>query len=226
MRSLALALIVAGCAGTPKTAIVDGRQVPRLTLTLTGQPYEIKHDGAHPRPGGASSGLEDNGGAIHGRICGMFIDFDVAHKGDHVQLVGSIDNHMPAAIDVSEDHGVRRFSGNLGGLGVDFTIDPSQMQGHVGIRVFALEAGAGVYQGFMRVPGTLDIDGGKQRAGVLLHGRDELWAMPPADQAAVLPAIMTCSGMQFSAGDAFHVGFGGAATDRPPETSALYTRGL
>lgn len=226
MKILALVSLVGavGCAA-PKTAIVDGQTVPRLTLELTGQPYEIKHEGAHPRPGGASSGLRDAGGAIRGRVCGMLVDFDVTHKGDHVQLVGSIDNQLPASIDVSEDRGVRHFTGMLGPLAVDFVAAPSGMQGHVGIRVFALESAAdGAYHGYMRIPGLLDVDGGKQRLGVRVNGRDALWAMPAADQAAVLPAIFTCGSTQFSMVDALEVGFGGAATDRPPETSAVYTK--
>jgi hypothetical protein len=227
MRTLAWVLLAAaGCATTPKTALVDGRQVPRLALELNGQPFTVRHEGAHPRPGGPSSGLNDNGGSIRGRVCGMLVDLDVSHKGDHVQLVGSLDNRMPAAIDVSEQNGQRHFTGNLGGLGVDFVLDATMMQGHVGIRVFALEAAGDAYQGFMRIPGTLDVDGGKQRTGALVRGKDALWAMPPADQAAVLPALMTCGGMQFQHGDALSVGVGGEATDRPPETSAVYTRGM
>jgi hypothetical protein len=226
MRRIALLLTLAsGCATTPKTAVVDGREVPRLALQFDGQPYTVKHEGAHPKPGGPSDGLKDAGGSIRGRICGMEVDFDVAHKGDHVQLVGTIDGRMPATIDVSEHNGVRRFSGSLGILAVDFTLEPSQIQGHVGIRVFALEPQEDVYAGFMRIPDTLDIDGAKQRTGFVLRGREALWAMPAADQAAVLPAIMTCDGMQFQHGDQFDVGFGGQPTDRPAETSAVYTRG-
>ena len=227
MRGAALALVVAaGCATVPKTAIVDGKEVPRLTLAFTGQPYEVKHEGAHPQPGSPSGGLRSAGGSIHGRICGMFIDFDVTHKGDHVQLVGSIDNRMPAAIDVSEEAGGQRhFTGNLGGLGVDFIANKSTMQGHVGIRVFAVELipEANGYGGYMRIPGLLDVNGSKQRLAVQLRGAPALWQMPPADQAAILPAILTCGGAQFTMVSAIDVGFGGAATDLPPETSAVYT---
>jgi hypothetical protein len=226
MLMLLFSAAAAGCATVPKTATVDGREVPRLSLEFDGQPYTVKHEGAHPQPGAPSGGLKDNGGAIRGRVCGMLVDFDVAHKGDRVQVVGSLDNKMPAAIDVTEANGVRHFTGNLGGLGVDFLLTPTEMQGHVGIRVFALEVGGDLYQGFMRVPGTLDVDGGKQRASMVVQGRDALWKMPAADQAAVLPAILTCSGMQFQRGDRFEVGFGGEATDRPSETSAVYTKGM
>lgn len=226
MRFVGLVLVVAGCAGVPKTAIVDGKEVARPRLEFGGQPYSVHHEGAHPRPGGPSSGLVDSGGAIRGRVCGMLVDFDVAHKGDHVQLVGSLDNRIPAAIDVSEQDGTRRFTGNLGGLAIDFTLSPSEMQGHVGIRVFLLEPGGDGYHGYMRIPGTLDINGGKQRVGVMVHGREALWAMPAADQAAVLPALMTCGGGQFRVIDSLEVGVGGEVTDRPPETSAVYTRGI
>jgi hypothetical protein len=226
MKTLALLLLTAaaGCALTPKTAIVDGREVPRLTLEYGGQPYSIKHEGAHPKPGSPSGGLRDNGGSIRGRVCGMLVDFDVTHKGDHVQLVGSIDNSHPAAIDVSEENGGRHFTGNLSGLGIDFVANATGMEGHVGIRVFALEAVGEGYGGFMRIPGLLDVNGAKQRLGVAVHGRDALWAMAPADQAAVLPALLTCGGAQFRIMSAVEVGFGGQATDLPPETSAVYTR--
>jgi hypothetical protein len=223
--SLSFSLSLASCVTTPKTAIVDGREVPRPTLEFSGQPYTVKHEGAHPQPGGPSSGLQNPGGAIRGRVCGMLIDYDVVHKGDHVQLVGSIDNHIPAAIDVSEQNGARRFTGNLGGLGVEFTMVPTEIQGHVGIRVFALDAAGDGYDGFMRIPGVIVTSDDKQRVGVRITGREALWAMPAADQAAVLPALMTCGGMQFRVGDALQVGFGGEATDRPAETSAVYTKG-
>ncbi len=217
------ATVAAGCALTPKTAIVDGREVPRLTLEYDGQPYSVKHEGAHPRPGGPSSGLKDAGGSIRGRVCGMLVDLDVTHKGDHVQIVGSLDNHFPAAIDVSEDKGVRHFTGNLGGLAVDFVASPTVMEGHVGVRVFAIETEGDVYRGFMRIPGLLNVNDSNQRIGVTVAGRDALWAMAPADQAAVLPAIFTCGSTQFRIVDSVNVSFGGTATDRPPETSAVYT---
>jgi hypothetical protein len=227
MKTFALALLMVGCAGVPKTAMVDGREVPRLTLEFGGQPYSIKHEGAHPRPGGPSSGLHDNGGAIRGRVCGMLVDLDVTHKGDRVQVVGSLDNHIPAAIDVTEERGLRHFTGNVGPLGVDFLLAPTGMQGHVGIRVFALESNADRYAGFMRIPGLIGYNN-DQRLPILVNGRDALMAMPAADQAALLPALLTCNpgGSQYRMVEGLVIGVGGEATDRPPETSAVYTKGI
>jgi hypothetical protein len=225
MRKLALALLLGACAMTPKTAVVDGREVPRLTLELSGQPYSMRHEGAHPRPGGPSGGLNSPGGSIRGRICGMMVDFDVTHKGDHVQLVGSIDNHIPAAIDVKDEPTARHFTGNLGGLGVDFLLVPTALQGHVGTRVFAFEPVGDVFRGFMRIPGLLDINGSKGRLMATVRGIAAIQAMPAADQAAIVPALLTCGGIQSRVVSNFEVGVGGAATDLPPETSAVYTRG-
>jgi hypothetical protein len=154
----------------------------------------------------------------------MFVDFDVTHKGDHVQLVGSIDNRTPASIDVTDERGMRHFTGSLGGLAVDFIAGTGGMQGHVGIRVFAVEATAeDGYRGDMRIPGMHDPGGGKQSIGVTLRGREALWAMPPADQAAILPAILTCGNTQNRILDDLSVGFGGQPTQSAPETSAVYT---
>ena len=66
-------MLLAGCVITPKTAIVNGREVPRPTLEFFGQPYTIKHEGAHPQPGGPSSGLSVAGGGIRGRVDDMKI---------------------------------------------------------------------------------------------------------------------------------------------------------
>ena len=225
MRTSALIFVlVAGCATVPTTATVDGREVPRLTLGFTGQPYQVKHEGAHPAPGKPSSGLRDAGGRIHGHVCGMFIDFDVTHKGDHVQLVGSIDDRTDAAVDVADEGGMRHFTGHLGGLAVDFIAGTGGLQGHVGIRVFAAEASApDDYHGNMRIPGMYDPGGGKQIIGLTIHGRDALWAMPAADQAAILPAMLTCSNTQTRMIDDVVVGFGGKPTEVAAETSAVYT---
>ncbi|HEX6835363.1 MAG TPA: hypothetical protein VF334_02265, partial [Polyangia bacterium] len=62
-------VLAAGCA--PTTAIVDGKQVPRLDMDFVGQPFVIRVSGAHPKPGSPSGGLRDFGGRISGNICGL-----------------------------------------------------------------------------------------------------------------------------------------------------------
>jgi len=48
--------------------------------------------------------------------------------------------------------------------------------------------------------------------------------MPPADQAALLPTILTCGDTQFRMLDGLVVGFGGKVAYRPEGTSAVYTK--
>ena len=93
-------LTLLGCATLPKTAIVDGQEVPRKTLEFTGSPYSITHRAAHPRPGGPSSGLRDAGGNITGMVCGMDVDYSVRHEGDQVVMVGFLDQTQPTQLSV------------------------------------------------------------------------------------------------------------------------------
>ncbi len=224
MRQLFFVLVLAGCAGVPKTAIVDGRPVPRLTLEFNGQPFNVQHQGAHPRPGGPSSGLKDDGGAIHGRVCGMFVDYDVHHEGDHVQLVGSIDNHIPTEVQVRDVNGERVFSGSIGGQGIDLKLAGDHLIGTVGRRVFALESAEDRLQGFMRATNFL-----RGAMPILIKGKDTLWSLPAADQAAVLPNLLTCvvatsqNRHLLRNEETLELGFGGDATDRPDQTSSIYT---
>jgi hypothetical protein len=173
IRLVLVMTVIAGCAGVPKNAIVDGKQVPRLQLSYSGQPYDIKHEGAHPRPRGPSDGLDDAGGSIRGRVCGMLIDFDVNHRGDHVDLVGSIDNAAPAAITVTDRDGVRTFTGNLGKLAIEFSLTRDDVRGHVGIRAFVMENRGDGYAGHMRIPGLL----GSGTITVRITGQAALWSV-------------------------------------------------
>src|SRR5207244_1025443 len=102
----------AGCA--PTTAIVNGHEVPRLTLTFVGRPCDIKHSSAHPAPEGPSSGLKDDGGHISGHVCGLDLLLDVRHQGDHVTLDGFVDSAASAHLEVKDEQGFRHFTGNLG----------------------------------------------------------------------------------------------------------------
>ena len=44
----ALAALCGGCATMPTTAVIDGREVPRLTQEFVGQPFVARQTGAHP----------------------------------------------------------------------------------------------------------------------------------------------------------------------------------
>ena len=169
-------LTLLGCATLPKTAIVDGQEVPRKTLEFTGSPYSITHRAAHPRPGGPSSGLRDAGGNITGMVCGMDVDYSVRHEGDQVVMVGFLDQTQPTQLSVRDQRGVRVVSGNLAGLAVNLQLTSNALVGQVGLRAFRLEQDGANLKGPMVTTGT-------DPTTATLNNRDQLWAMPAAEDA-------------------------------------------
>src|SRR4051812_3616583 len=135
-----LPLLASACA--PATAVVDGRTVPRLDLEFGGQPYAVRFSAAHPRPGGASSGLRDYGGRIIGNVCGLDVAYEVQHEGDHLRLSGFIDDQtLASTLLVTDVGGVSRdIRGNLASNAGSVTLDLryNSIRGNVGLRAFDL----------------------------------------------------------------------------------------
>ncbi|MCS6915273.1 MAG: hypothetical protein RMK29_15825 [Myxococcales bacterium] len=223
MRSLAccaaLSLpLVLGCAPLPTTAVVQGVTVPRLTLEYAGQPYLVRHTAAHPQPGGPSSGLRDHGGKITGQVCGMDIDYQVQHLGDHVQLVGFLDMRLQSQIQVRDHGGERLITGSLHHAVVDLHLRSNELVGTSGYRHFHL-----IQQG-NRLVGQMAAINTDTLTEVIIEGRDELWALPAAVQAAVLPSLLTCFVAKIGAygRSPLRVGFGGRPGAQPRESSSIY----
>lgn len=216
------------CATTPATAVVDGVSMPRPTLQFTGQPYTVRHNRAHPRPGGPSSGLRTPGGDITGTVCGADIDYEVYHRGDHVQLVGLVDpggidsqGRIDSQVRIEDARGMRQITGQLGTKIVDVRLASNAIGGAVGRDRFVLAADGDAFHGEVvsyRYP--------NQRVPVTVTGREALWQMPAADQAAVVPLLIQClfSDLRFQFNHAPPpVGFGGPATAMPRGTISLHS---
>lgn len=214
-----LAAATAGCA--PTTAIVNGKEVPRLSLAFTGRPFSVKHLRAHPEPRGPSSGLKDDGGHVTGIICGLDVLLDVKHMGDRVRLEGFIDNTLSANLEVRDVEGERVITGNLGAsagvAAVELHLSQAGLRGRVGQRAFLMEIDGDRYVGKLRINDT-------RIADATVEGREALWAMPAADMAAVLPALLTCYGgrIENDVRNPLVVKIGGEAGAEPPQTSTLY----
>jgi hypothetical protein len=117
-----VALAYVSCAAAPKTAVVDGRTVPRPTLDFGGHPYSLRHQGAHPRPNGPSDGLTDAGGTITGRVCGMNVDYGVEHRGDHV-----LPNLLTCAAAATENRSIDPLVLRVGGQATDAPANSSSL---------------------------------------------------------------------------------------------------
>jgi hypothetical protein len=181
-----IGLACLGCGG-PGRVVIDGRQVSRQQLQFTGWPYGLRHRDAHPGgAAGASTGLRGDGGTITGRVCGVDVLYQVEHRGEAVQLVGTLDNEFPAQLRVDDRDGSAHITGALATKVVDLRVGGDGLVGYVGRFPFRLpRQGDSLHESVM-----LNNSGVVRRYGI--GGFSELLRMPPAAQAALLPLFLDC----------------------------------
>ena len=219
MRHLPLVLLLAGCA--PTTAVVNGRTVPRLDMDFVGQPFVVRVSGAHPQPGSPSGGLRGYGGRISGNVCGLDLTYDVQHEGDHTTMVGFLDDGtLDSHLTVRDVGGVsRQITGTLDGKGTGVNLDLryNHIRGNVGLREFDLGRDGDRYIGSVHITQAVT-------ASATVNGVRALWELPPAAQAVVLPALLTCHGDELEGNlrGSLVVGFGGHQTWEGKRVSAVY----
>jgi hypothetical protein len=214
-------VLAAGCA--PTTAIVDGKPVARLDLDYVGQPFVIRMSGAHPKPGSPSGGLRDFGGRISGNICGLEVTYDVQHEGDKTRLTGFIDEKQTDShLEVKDVENVsRQIDGTLdseSGTGVHLDLRKNAIRGIVGLRSFDL----GLDRANDRYIGSVKV--ANITTAATINGAADLWTLPPAAQAVVLPALLSCYGdeLEDNKRGALIVGFGGRQTWEGKRVSSIY----
>ncbi|HEX8951822.1 MAG TPA: hypothetical protein VF997_11670 [Polyangia bacterium] len=220
MRSLLVPLLfLSGCA--PNMAYVDGKTVPRLDMDFVGQPFVVRVSAAHPKPGSPSGGLRDFGGRISGNVCGLDITYDVQHEGDKTRLTGFVDEKQSdSRIEVRDVQGVsRQITGTLdseSGTAINLDLRKNAIRGNIGLRQFDLGRDGDRYIGALKV-NTIT-------TAATINGADELWTLPPAAQAVVLPALLTCYGdeLEQNRRGALVVGFGGRQTWEGKHVSSIY----
>ena len=220
MRKLLLPLLLlSGCA--PTSAVVDGKTVPRLDMDFVGQPFVVRVSAAHPKPGSPSGGLRDFGGRISGNVCGLDVTYDVQHEGSRTRLTGFVDEKQTdSRLEVRDVDGVsRQITGSLdseSGTAVNLDLRKNAIRGNIGLRTFDLGRDGDRYVGSVKVVGMT--------TAATINGADDLWTLPPAAQAVVLPALLTCYGdeLEQNKRGAFVVGFGGRQTWEGKHVSAIY----
>ena len=212
-------LLVSACA--PTTAIVDGKSVPRLDIDYVGQPFVIRVSAAHPKPGSPSGGLRDFGGRISGNICGLDITYDVQHEGTRTRLTGFVDEKQTdSRIEVRDVDGIsRQITGTLdseSGTAVNLDLRKNAIRGNVGLRQYDLGRDGDRYIGSLKVA-TITTT-------AIVNGAQDLWTLPPAAQAVVLPALLTCNGddLEGNKRGQLIVGFGGRQTWEGKHVSSIY----
>lgn len=219
-RWILLAALGAGCA--PSTAVVAGKTVPRLDMDFYGQPFAVQVTSAHPQPGSPSDGLRDYGGHVSGNVCGLEMTFEVAHAGDHTRMVGFVDEgSYESTIDVRDDAKsvTRAITGRLAPTNgsVQLELRKNHIYGSVGQRQFALARQGDQYVGWLKIRESV-------LAKATINGASALWTLPPAAQAVVLPALLSCYGdaIEDRLGKTFQVGFGGHQSWEARHVSSIY----
>jgi hypothetical protein len=202
-------VVLGACA--PTTAVVNGQRVPRIQLAYTdGYYYAVTHYAAYPEARGPSSGLRSYGGRLAGFACGAAFNYESDFHGRSLLLGGfaqasdpstaPVRIQIPAHLEVRDVDGHRHITGSIGDdMGtlliahdrasrvIDFTLGADGLHGQVGSRLFDV---ARVDAETM--VGTVTISTGE----VLpfeMRGISQMWSMPAADQAAILPFMLTCS---------------------------------
>lgn len=198
-----------GCA--PTTAVVNGQRMARPTLGYTdGYYYGITHYRAYPEQRGASSGLHAYGGRIAGYACGADFNYESDYAGREIHLsgfvqpqyqaVGHENIQLPAHLEIQDRDGRRYMRGSIGddfstnfiahdrsAKVIEFTLGADGLHGQIASRRFDLQVvDADTLAGTMRISTgeTLPFE---------LRGLTAMWSMPAADQAAILPYMLSCS---------------------------------
>lgn len=220
---LVLTLLGAGCAPLGPV-MVDGQMVPRVQAQFVGSPYSVRQLDAHPKPGSPSSGLRVEGGRITGVVCGADIEYRVEHAGDKVVLSGIIDNRFNARVEIKETLGFHTITGSIAYREVGLQLFGDRLKGFVGRCPVDLKAeGDTLTQTVYYQNRTVG-----NEMHLRINGLKELWAMPPAVQAATLPLVTACliekcfenMGRQ----NPPEMTFGGPLGAQPPNTLAFGTR--
>lgn len=209
-------LALSSCAGPLAPVVINGVQVPRLTLEYKGRPYSIRHSGAYPRPGNPSDGTRAEGGTIAGTVCGADIHFQVTHNGDHVRVSGFINNEQSATLEIREANNIRRIQGGLGNFIVDVIISEDIIAGKVGRCGYELHPREEVPDTFAQTVRTQGFN-----ITMRLSGREALRQLPAADQAALVPLMLYCETAKVFENfghDPPELGFGGEEGAQPPKT--------
>ena len=204
-----LSAVALGCS--PTTAVVNGRRVARPTLGYSdGYYYSVTHYRAYPEQRGASSGLRSYGGRIAGFACGADFTFESDYYGRELRLTGFVQPNyqavgheniqLPAHIQVADRDGSRHMTGSIGddfgtnfvahdrsAKVIDFSLGSDGLRGQIASRYFDL-----ALANEDTLAGTMMISTG-EKLPFELRGVSAVWSMPAADQAAILPFMLSCS---------------------------------
>lgn len=213
----ALCVLVFGLVACSSSLQQQGR------VTLTGRPYYLQHI---PQKRG--------GDRITGLVCGVDVELTVTSQPERIWVRGFLDGRRPVdlSVHVHED-GTRAITGSLGRSvrtsKVELQLGAEELTGQIGLRRFDLDAEGDSFQGEMTYitcsgPGPCAAPVQELSTEAVIQGREQLWRMDPAEQAALLPLLLTCNGNNIEQRQTGRlvVGIGGKPGYEPRGSSSIY----
>lgn len=212
--------LLSGCSAG--AVIVDDAPTSRASQVFVGQPFQVRHIGAHPRAGAPSIGVSGEGGEIVGNVCGVSMNLSVSNNHDQVEISGFIDGQYQMEVSIKEVNGYRRIVGNMAYHTVDLSLFGDRLMGWIGHCRIDMREHPQTRDSFVE---HLRIQGFTH--SLFLDGIDALWALPAADQAAILPLLLQCQIAQtfnHLGLTSPRVGFGGKESALPPGTMSFASK--
>jgi hypothetical protein len=149
-----------------------------------------------------------HGGRIVGTVCAVDLQLQAQHRRHGVRLSGLVDDRhanmegitmgqeLPVYLEARDRPGVgeREIFGAIGerprltwsSHSIDLKLTRDRLSGQVGARFFDLHVHGDDYVGSLRINDS--------HMPFVLRGAEQLWAMPAAAQATILPLLMSCDG--------------------------------
>src|SRR5690242_21721601 len=89
MRVVLFGLVLGAAACAPRTVVVRGHEMSRITRGYTDhRVYALTHEAAYPEARGPSSGLHEYAGRMYGSVCGNEVWLEADYRGRFMQLGG------------------------------------------------------------------------------------------------------------------------------------------
>jgi hypothetical protein len=203
MTTKLASMVLLACA-LPACASQSAAHKQSATLGYSdGRYFAVTHELGDTSVVEPNGGLHANGGRVVGQVCGIDVDFHGEYWGNRLDVSGftqldarfaATRGSAPVRFDVRDGERGRQIFGtrsapNVPLYPIEIYLKPDSLVGTVGLRHYELTRTAGDdLLGTVRTPTYF----GEQTLPFVIRGASELWSMPAADQAVLVPFMLSC----------------------------------
>ena len=195
-------MVLLACA-LPACASQSAAHNQTATLGYSdGRYFAVKHELENTSVVEPTSGLHADAGRVVGEVCGIDVDFHSEYWGKRLDVSGytQLDARYgvstassPVRFDVRDGKNGREIFGTRTGprvplYPIEIYLKPDSLVGTVGLRHFELTRTGDDLLGSVRTPTYF----GERTLPFVIRGAQELWSMPAADQAVLVPFMLSC----------------------------------